>query len=270
MTVMGAAITALSSTCILIPNKIVGGGVTGISNTLYHAFDLPAGITFALINLCLLVIGYKILGKDFTLKTLLGAGLTSLFMELFAVLPPITTNEFIATLFGGIMYGFGISVTLVAGASTGGTDILGRLIQHFFPHMSIGKLLMAVDGLVILLSQIVFRDGDLALLGVVALILSTQTIDGLISKLNAAKMAFVITDIGEEMAAKLVAASPRGVTILKGIGAYSLTKKNVLFCSMKDYELETFRNRVLEIDPQAFVVFADVQMIQGNGFLIYK
>lgn len=162
-TVIGTALTGFAISAFLTPNRIVCGGVSGISTIFYQTFSIAPGLTFAVINIFLLILGIKFLGKEFTVKTLFGSGLLSLFVQLFSYLPAITDNIFLASFFGGTLYGLGIGIAFVAGASTGGTDILSRIIQHFLPQLPIGKLLLVVDGLVITASLIVFKDTELVL-----------------------------------------------------------------------------------------------------------
>ena len=269
-TILGTALTGFAVSTLLTPNKIVCGGVSGIATILYQTFNMAPGLTYAIINIALLIIGAKILGKNFTLKTLIGAGMISMFVQLFSYFPPITDNVFLAAFFGGTLYGLGIGITFAAGASTGGTDILSRIIQHFLPQFPIGKLLLAVDGVVITTSLIVFKNTELALFGIFALFFSTFCVDWLIRKLNISKIAFVITDKGEEISKCLVSTSPRGVTIIKAIGAYSSEKKKILFCALKENEVPTFQKKILSIDQEAFIVYSESSQIMGNGFHIYR
>lgn len=269
-TIIGTAITAFAVSTLLTPNKIVCGGVSGISTILYQTLNIPLGFTFAIINIVLLIAGIKILGKEFTIKTLFGSSILSGFVQLFSYLPPITDNVFLAAFFGGTLYGLGIGIAFASGASTGGTDILGRIIQYFLPQFPIGKLLLAVDGVVITASLLVFKDTELVLFGIFALFFSTFCVDWLIRKLNISKIAFVITDKGEEISKYLVSTSPRGVTIINAIGAYSYENKEVLFCALKENELPGFQKKIINIDREAFIVYSESSQIIGNGFHIYR
>lgn len=269
-TILGTAITAFAVSTLLTPNKIVCGGVSGISTILYQTLKIAPGLTYAIINIVLLIVGIKILGKEFTVKTLFGSGVLSVFVQLFSYLPPITDNVFLAAFFGGTLYGLGIGIAFASGASTGGTDILSRIIQYFLPQFPIGKLLLAVDGVVITASLLVFKDTELVLFGVFALFFSTFCVDWLIRKLNISKIAFVITDKGEEISKYLVSTSPRGVTIIKAIGAYSSENKKVLFCALKENEVPTFQKKIINIDSEAFIVYSESSQIMGNGFHIYR
>lgn len=269
-TVLGTALTGFAVSTLLTPNKIVCGGVSGISTILYQTLNIAPGITFAVINILLLLMGLKILGREFTVKTVIGSGLLSLFVQLFSYLPAVTDNIFLASFFGGTLYGFGIGIAFASGASTGGTDILSRLIQHHFPQLPIGKLLMAVDSLVIAASLIVFKDTELVLFGIFALFFSTFAVDWLIKKLNISKIAFVITEKGNEISNHLISTSPRGVTMIKAVGAYSSENKKLLFCALKAHEVTDFQNKILNIDKDAFIVYSESQQIMGNGFHIYR
>ncbi len=270
LTIIGTAITGFAVAVFLTPNKIVCGGVSGVSTILYQTFGIAPGLSYAVTNAILLLTGLKVLGKSFTVKTIFGAGLISVFVQLFSYLPHIITDTVLSTVFGGALYGFGIALAFVAGASTGGTDILGRLLQYKNPNLPIGKMLLIVDGAIIFISLLVFKNIELALFGIISLFVSTTAIDWLIRSLNISKMAFVITDKGEEISKTLVSTSPRGVTLIKATGAYTFTEKNVLFCALKSKEIHKFQNKILDIDPGAFIVYAESQQIFGNGFYIYR
>lgn len=267
---IGPIITAFGISLFYLPNKVVSGGVSGLSTILYHLAKIPPGLSFALINGFFLLLSFKYIGKKFVFKTVIGAANVSLFVQLFSFLPPVTEDIVLASIFGSLIYGFGIGLTFLSGGSTGGTDILGRLLQHFFPHMKIGKLLLAVDAAVILSALIAFRQIDLTLWGIIALFLSTFAVDWLIQKLNISKLAFVVTDKGLEVSKLLVSTSPRGVTIIDVTGAYTMEKKTTLMCALKENEIPEFQRKILEIDSEAFIIFSESQQIVGNGFHVYR
>ncbi|MBR2916368.1 MAG: YitT family protein [Clostridia bacterium] len=268
-TILGTIFTAIGISLFLSPNTVVSGGVSGISIILYNTLGVPMGVSYAVINIVLLVLGLKVLGKRFILWTLLGIGSLSIFLEIFALIPPATENLIVAAVFGGVLYGLGIGITLASGASTGGGDIIGRLIQTKFKALPIGKILMIVDGIIIGSSMFIFDSLDLVFFGAISMYLSTYAIDKVIGTLNVSKIAFVITDKGEEISNKIITTSPRGVTMIDAVGGYTSDNKKVLFCAMKNKEVPEFQRKVLEIDENAFVVFAKSQQILGNGFYIY-
>ena len=269
ITMFGCAVTAFAVATLLTPNKVVLGGATGISTILYHAFHVPQGVSFAVINAVLLLTCFPFLGKSFIVRTVFGAAVLSLFVQAFSYLPPLTDKYILATLFGGVLYGLGIGIAFSAGSSTGGMDILGRLIQHFFPYLQVGKILQGINAVIIVGSFFVFRDTELILFSILSLFVSTFTIDWLISKLNVSRIAFVITDKGEELSRYLVSSSPRGVTMMNAVGAYNRSDREMLFCALKKSEIPAFQEKVLKIDEKAFIVYAESTEIKGNGFRLY-
>ena len=270
ITIIGTMALSFGLGVFLMPNKIVGGGVSGISTILYHSVKIAPGISIFVINILFLIIGLKVLGKSFTIKTIFGVALVSLFTQAFSYIPFYTENTILASIFGGVLYGLGIGLSFAAGASTGGTDILGRLFQHKFPTMPIGKLLLMIDGVIILISLVIFKNIELTLFGVITLFISSFSVDWVINMLNVSCLAFVITEKGSEISEKLISTSPRGVTIIDVVGAYTNENKKMLFCALKEIETDVFQRKILDLDPDAFIVFAQSQRIKGNGFYLYK
>ena len=268
---LSAALAAFAISVFFTPNKIVNGGVSGVATILYHTLGISTGLSFAVINFTLLLLGFKILGKEFVGRTVYVSGILSVFVELFSrYIPQVEIDLFLAALFGAIIYGIGLGIAFATGASSGGTDILGRIFQWKFPNMPIGKVLLIVDGIIITASLIIFGEINLTCYGIIALSVSTTAIDWLIAKLNFSRIAFIITDKGEEISDKLGSTSPRGVTLIDVKGAYTKESKKMLFCALKDSEVEGFQRKILEIDENAFVVFSESQKIVGNGFYLYR
>ena len=266
----GNMLTAIGLSLFYLPNKIVNGGVSGISTILYHTMHIPVGISYAALNLLLFALCLIIMGKELVINSLFGAAMLSIFVEIFSHFGAVTHNEFLAVIFGGLLYGTGLALAFMSGASTGGTDILGRIVQYKFPHMSIGNLLLIIDGCIILVSFLIFKNAELAMYGIMALAISTYSVDFLMRKMNLSKIAFVISPEGAHIAEMLINTSPRGVTILEGTGAYTKTKQYMLVCAIKTKEITAFQKSVLEIDEHAFIIFSESQQIVGNGFYIYR
>ncbi len=268
---LGAVCTAFSVSVFFTPNKIVGGGVSGISTVLYYAVKCPVGLSYALINIILLIIGLRFLGKGFVIKSIISAALVSLFMEIFMYFPVLTYDRMMAMLFGGIICGAGAGLTFVAKGSTGGTDILGRVIQSVFPNMPIGKLVLILDAAIILSSAAVFKDSNLVLSGIMAVAVQAAATDALIAKLNAANIVYVITDDSENVRNYMRGKIDRGVTELKAYG-YAGTEKNKQFmiCVMNSKEAADFKEELHKIDKESFVVFSEAKSIIGKGFSYYK
>ncbi len=267
---IGSLIAAMGVSMFLSPCKIVSGGLAGLSTTLHYAFGFSLGATPIVANILLLFIAYWILGKEFVMKTVGGAFSFSVLLEILSHFEPMTENVFIAAIFGGLLFGLGIGISFSAGGSTGGTDIVGRLVQHYFPSFPIGKAMLFVDGLVIASSLLVFGDRDLIFLGVISLFISSYMVDWVIKRLNVSRIAFVVTSKGAEVTQHLISTSPRGVTVIDVSGGFTNERKQILFCAMKQKEVEDFNRKVKQIDENSFVVFSESQEILGNGFMLYR
>ncbi|MBQ7986125.1 MAG: YitT family protein [Clostridia bacterium] len=265
----GMTLTSLAIGLFYIPNGIVTGGVSGIATILYP-IGVPPGITYAVVNLFLLFFSYKRLGRDFVIKSILSVIVISSLVQVFSELPPITENIFLATLFGSLLFGIGASLTFIENANTGGTDIIGRLVQSKYQYFPIGTLLMIIDGFIIFVSLIIFQNIDLALYGLFGLFISAFSIDFIIDHLNSSKLAFVITDKGQEISNLIIKNSRRGVTILNARGAYSGERKNLLICALKNKQIPDFHRMITETDESAFIIFTNSEKIFGLGFYVYK
>lgn len=270
LVLVGTFLTSVGIALFYVPNKVVSGGASGLATVFYHVFSVPAGISLAVINVILLLFGLKVLGKNFIIKTIIGSLMVSAMVGLLENLPPVTNDIILSSVVGAALYGFGISLTFVGGASTGGTDILGRILQHFLPHLPIGKLILIVDAVIIGIAFLTFREVDRTIYGIIALFISTFAIDWLMRKLNVSKLAFVVTEKGEEMAKYLTQNSPRGVTVIDVKGGYTFESKNMLICALKEKEMPLFEERVKALDEKAFTIFSESSEIIGNGFYLYR
>lgn len=266
----GVAIIAAATGFFFLPNKIVSGGVSGISTILFYLFRLEPGITFAIINSALLFAGFKILGKTFVIRTVVASIGMSVFVQLFSKMPPLTDDLFLSSFFGSVMYGIGTGLALVSDSSTGGTDIVGRLLQHKNQHIPIGKLLLVCDGVIILISLFVFGKIDLALYGTVSVVVSTFVVDMLIHRLNVCALVLVVSDKGQEISQTIVNKLNRGVTVANVVGAYRNQNTKLLICAMKEKQIPMFEKTVHEIDKSAFIIFTESTHIVGSGFNVYK
>ncbi len=269
LALIGVIMTAFGYSLFYLPSKIVSGGVTGVATILYHTLHVEPGISNAVINVLLLIISLKALGKQFVLKTLVGAGVLSVFVQVFSYIPPMTHDVVLCSIIGAAFYGFGVGLALVYGFSTGGTDIVARLVQHSRPHTPVGTLLLFIDGAVILAGIFVFREIDLSLWGIISLCISSFSVNYLIRRLNVSKLAFVVTQKGDECAKTLVGSTPRGVTVFKAEGAYTGENKTVLMSALKEHEIPKFQKILTDIDPDIFIIYSESEQVFGNGFHIY-
>ncbi|MCR4719118.1 MAG: YitT family protein [Firmicutes bacterium] len=267
--IAGITLTAIGVSFFYIPNKIVTGGVSGIAAILYTQGVAP-GIVYLSINSVLVLAGGKILGKKFAFISLFSTILLSFLVQLFSAFAPLCDNLFLSAFFGSCISGFGTALTFSENANTGGSDIVGRLIQHKVPYFPIGRLLLIIDGIIISVSVIIFRNIELALYGIFGLIISSIVIDYFIEKLNSSKLALVVTENGDEISSAIMRNSKRGVTILAARGAYSQKDKNLLICAIKNKQMPDFHKMIKEADKNAFIIFLKSEKIFGSGFYVYQ
>lgn len=265
----GIALTAFGVSFFYIPNKIVTGGVSGIAAILYTV-NIKPGIVYFSLNSVLVLISGKVLGKRFAVSSLFSTLALSFFVQLFSELPPVTDNLFLASFFGSTISGLGTAMTFSANANTGGSDIIGRLIQHKIPYFPIGRLILIIDSAIILISVMIFRNTELALFGIFGLIISSIVIDFFIEKLNSSKLALVVTEKGDEISCAIIENSKRGVTVLSAKGAYSNKRKKLLICAIKNSQMTDFHKMIKEADENAFIIFLKSEKIFGRGFYVYS
>jgi len=262
--ILGCLITALSFNFFFIPNKIAPGGLSGIATVLYHIFGFPVGITTLVLNVPLFIAGIRQHGKHFGIRTLLATVLLSAFIDIVKV-PALTDDSLLASIYGGFLMGLGLGIIFRMNATTGGTDLLAKIIHKYFPSISIAWVLFAVDFIVVMLAAILlgFSKG---LYAIVALAVSARVMDVVQEGLNSAKAFFIISDHAEEIAKRIMDEIDRGVTMLEGRGAYTGNEKDVILCAVTRTQITQLKDMINEIDPKAFVLVADVREVMGEGF----
>lgn len=266
--IFGTLVTALSFNLFLIPHKIAPGGLSGLATVIYHISDgrIPVGTTMLVLNIPLFLIGIKELGGGFGFRTLLSTVLLSLFID-FVKVPAMTDEPILASIYGGVIMGIGLGLVFKGNATTGGTDLLAKIIHKFFHFIGIGWVLFVIDSLVVITAALVFGPSE-ALYALVSLYLGTKLIDLIVEGLNAAKAFVIISDHSEIIAKRIMVELDRGVTLLKGQGAYTQQDKDVILCVINRSQTVRLKSIVNEIDPLAFVLVADVKEVMGEGFSI--
>lgn len=269
---LASAVYALGFVWCYEPNDIAFGGITGIAQIINHLLPVaPVGVTVIILNIPLFLLGWKLLGGKMLLGSLYAMLISSVFIDLFTPLWDWQPMEpFLATIFGGLTMGLSLGLIFQQGSTTGGTDLAARLLKLKLAWLPMGKLLMAVDLVVIVLVALAFRALDTMLYGLVALYISSIAMDGVLYGLDNAKVAYIISDHNEEISRSIVEDLDRGVTVLHGQGAYTGTDKKVLLCAFKQREIASIKNLVKEIDPAAFLIVCPAHEVLGEGFRDYK
>lgn len=262
---LGVLIFALGMNFFLAPNKIAAGGVSGLSVVLLHTFGFPPGITMLVLNIPLFLFGARVLGASFGARSVFGFVTLSLAVDGTApFLPTLTEDPLLASLYGGVLMGIGSGLTYRVGGSTGGTAIAARLISHY-TNMSVGRALLIADGVVILAAGVAFGP-ELALYGLLAVFLTMRVVDLLEEGAPYVKAALIVTDVAEEISAKIISDLGRGVTSMPAQGMYTKQDRNLLFVTLYQDQVGTLKQLVHEVDPDAFVVITDVHEALGEGF----
>ena len=273
MIFFGSALFALGFDLFLEPSGINCGGVSGIAMLVVYAVKtkwLTVGILSAMINIPLFFFGYRQIGKYFFFGSMFGMLISSVGFDLFAkILPVVPMDPLIAAIFGGVAVGAGLGVVFLAGASTGGTDIVARLLKLKFRNFPIGKIMLSMDLLIAVATGIVYRQFTNTLYSVITLYLSSVVLDKVVYGMDFSKVALIISDKFEEIATAIDGKLDRGVTLLQGQGFYKRSDKYVLLSAVKKKQLAQLKELVMDIDPDAFIILQDAQQVLGDGFKRY-
>lgn len=264
----GAALVGLSYVFFLIPHHIVPGGVGGLSIILNHFLHTPVGLVIIVLNIPIFAMGIKGLGMGFGAKSVLGMVASALFIDLFNYilhLPSLTQNPILAAVYGGISLGAGLGIAFRGKGSTGGTDIIGQLINRY-SNISTGMGILLVDFLIISIAGLSFGSAELALYGYLALYLSSRVIDFVLEGWGYARAVLIISRNGDGVSQAIMEQLNRGVTRVPGHGVYTQAEMDLLFCVVTKREVPEMRRLIQEIDSEAFVVIADVYEVLGRGF----
>lgn len=268
---LGAVIYALAFDWFVAPNQIAMGGVTGLAQIVNALVPvLPVGVLSILVNVPLFLAGWRLLGGRLLVSSLYAMAVSSLAIDVIAwmhTFPPM--DPILATLYGGAGMGVGLGLVFSQGATTGGTDIIGKLLKLKFPWLPIGKLVMIPDMVVVILAAVVFGTVNVALYGLIQMYLLSKVMDMILYGWDTSRVAYIITDRWEETVQGLLDMN-RGVTLLQGKGAYTGAEKQVLLVAFRQREIVPIKRMLREIDPKAFFIVCDAHEILGEGFGDYQ
>ncbi len=270
--VLGCALYALSFDWCFAPNHIGFGGVTGVAQIINHFFpQLTIGVLVIALNVPLFLLGWKLFGTYMLVSSITAMALGSVFIDLFAAVIPFPPMEdtLLACIVGGALLGLSLGIIFLQGATTGGTEIVAKLLKLKFAWLPMGKLLLAADLVVVALVALVFHNVGTALYGVVGIYLSTAVMDKVLYGLDTSKVAYIISDKPDEIARFILHDLDRSITYLQGEGGYSGAPKKVIMCAFKQRQIVGIKEAVRTIDPAAFMIVADAHEVLGEGFGSY-
>ena len=256
------------------PNDIAPGGLTGVAILLNYLFDwIPVGVATIVMNVPLLIVSWFVLSKYMVVRTLWGILLSSVLTD---VLTPYVSGLFLVSdgrnpllvcIFGGALLGLGVGLIMRRGGTTGGSEVISRLLEKKYPHMSVGTLILVVDAIVITISALVYGRIEQALYAVVFVFVGSQIIDRVVYGGRSGKMIMIISQKQPEISQAIMTKVNRGVTLLKAQGGYSGNDQNMILCAVRKDEVFRLRHTVFEIDPDAFLMILTTDEVRGLGFM---
>lgn len=270
-TMIGCSLFGLGFNLFLKPNDLNVGGVAGLSMVLVYLTDFATiGTVTALINLPLFLLAGIKLGRKYFLSSLIGMLLTSIAIDLFSVMPIPDTEPLIGGLYGGVLCGLGLGIILVAGGSTGGSDIVVRLLKLRWRNVPIGTINIFIDASIVILTAIVFKNMTGALYSGVAIFVSGQVVDAVVYRFDYSKVVMIISRQYNTVADTISRTLDRGITFLDGEGYYSRFDTKVILTVVKRQQLSELKELVVAVDPDAFVIVQEAHQVLGDGFSRYS
>ena len=262
----GCILLAVSINVFLVPYKISAGGISTIGTILLYLFGIKMSLTNLIFNIALFIFGYKYLGKGAVIKTALGIILLSAFLEITSYVPQYTENEIVGVLSGGILMGAGVGMIVKIGASTGGSDFAGLILKKFLPHISLARLILIIDVVIVIMSGIVFKSYTVTVYSLITLFVSSLITDRIITLGDNAKMLQIFSKENEKISNHILNQFERGVTGVRCIGMYTHEESRMLLCVITPKELPIYMNLIKNYDKEAFVIVSNVHEVIGEGF----
>ena len=270
-TVVGSTIFALGFALFLMPNDMNAGGISGLAQVVVEVLGFGSvGTLSILINLPLFILGGIKIGKRFFIGSLIGMVLSSVLIDMFALIPAMEMEPLLCVLYGGVICGLGLGVVFISGTSTGGSDILVRLLKLKYRNVPIGQIALYFDVIVVTLTGIVFQDITKALYTGITVFVTSQVIDAVVYRFDYSKVALIISKEYEAIAQAIGKELYRGATFLHGEGTYHHNQTKVVLTAVKKQQVAELKELVIRIDPNAFIIVQEAHQVLGDGFSRYS
>lgn len=269
---MGSLLFAISVNAFTAPSNIAPGGLLGISTVLNYLFGLPIGVLIIVMNIPLLILAIIKNGWKFVTRTIVGIVVSSVVIDAVALfLPAYTGDRMLSAIFGGVLSGVGLAFIFMRGATTGGTDIVARLLRKKFRHIPLGRLMLMVDFVIVCGAALVYWNIESALYAVITIYVSSALVDTVLygTGRGNGKMLFIASKENERIAEAILKDLSRGVTKLKSKGGYTGSEGEVLLCAVRRHEITKIKDVIYSIDPSAFLITGDAGDITGEGFGLF-
>ncbi|MEG2708596.1 MAG: YitT family protein [Vagococcus sp.] len=265
---IGSFMVAVGFNAFLLPNRIVSGGINGLTIILHEMFNWSPSIVLYVVNIVLLIACFLILGKEIFMKSILGSLLVPMFISLLHILTPATHEPILAAIFGGLCIGVGVGLVFVGNGSTGGTTLIAKMIQKF-TNIKLGILVGFCDGLVILSALFIF-DIQQVLYALISLFITSRVVDMVQVGPDLSKNLFIISPKNERIAELLMKELDSGVTFLPVEGGHRLDQKKMIMTTIRESNYTNIKQTILEIDPEAFMVVSSANEVYGKGFTLFR
>ena len=265
-TLLGSFIMAAGTSLFLLPNQLSSGGVAGIATITYYLFNIPMGTVILAINIPLFALAVYKLGKVFFIKSMIGTISFSIFIDLLDQIPALTSDRFLACIYGGIIIGFGTAIILKANSSTGGSDLVSFIAKAYKPTLRTSNIIIIIDIVIVTLNVIFFREIEIGLYSAIAIYLMGKIIDIIFEGIYFTKLIFIISNKNEKIAKEIGETIKRGTTGLLGKGMYTQKEKLVLMCAASRGDVARVKNIAREIDPKSFIIITNSREVVGLGF----
>jgi uncharacterized membrane-anchored protein YitT (DUF2179 family) len=262
--IVGAALVGLAFNIFLLPARLAAGGVSGISTILYEVFQFNPAYVQWLINIPLLIVGVVFIGREFSVKTLVGTLFVPFTIWVTQSMDFSVDNPLLSAIYGGIMLGVGLGIVYRGNGSTGGTALIAQVLKKF-TGLSSGFSQLLVDGLVVATSAFVFNF-ELALYALMSIYVTSKVIDFVQLRTSPTKLILIITDKEEKIQTIIKNEINRGLTKVKTLGGYSNEEKTMILCVVEQSEAIYFKKLLQEVEPDSFVIFVNASEILGRGF----
>ena len=273
MILIGAFIMASGFVLFITPYKIVPGGVYGISIVLHYMLGTPVGAMALAFDIPLTLIGIKVLGPRFGMKTVVGFFATAIFMDtltyFYGMEPLVKDDALLSSIFGGLFIGVGLGLIFKAKATSGGSDIVAMIISKY-TKLPLGQLMILVDSAIVLVGLIAFRDWKIPLYSLIVIFITGKVVDVILEGMSYDKVLFIVSDKSQEIKEKIVKDLNRGGTLVRGEGMFSGNEKSIVFTVVTRREMSMLQEFINKIDPNAFVTVLNSNEILGNGFKSLK
>lgn len=265
--IIGCGVFAVAMHVFIAPNQIAPGGVSGLAVVMNHLTGFPIGTWSFIINIPLLLVGFKFLGWRFCGKTLLTVSLMSFMIDYVAVYLPVYQGDaLLASIFAGTLTGTGLAIIFMRGSTTGGTDIVSRLLQLKYPYIQLGRIIFATDVAIISFSAFVFGSIETALYGMVLVFTSSRVIDGILYGMDTGKLIYIMSQQTNEISKEIITELHRGCTLLKSTGAFTQNESQVLMVAVRTPQYFQLKRIVHRVDANAFMIVSDASEVIGEGF----